>query len=232
MLLILIAPLFAWYLRKENKPHDYDERSLRENQAGYLKENESHDYVDLGLPSGTLWATCNVGASSPEEYGDYFAWGETQPKLEYSVDTYFDNSYEKYYPNICHTELLPEDDAAYVNWGTNWRMPSDHQLDELIRYTTTTWTTLNGVNGYKLTSKMNGNSIFLSAAGCRRDTSLDDVGLYGVYWSRSFLSGLIGSGSPPSLCDLSFDSFGIYTLCNSGSSCVGQSVRAVRVPQN
>ena len=149
---------------------------------------DDHDYVDLGLPSGTLWATCNVGASSPEEYGDYFAWGETEPKDTYDWWTYFDteddgSTFKKYNNDGGLTELLPEDDAATVNWGSGWQMPSLDQIDELINcnYTTTEWTTLNGVNGRKVTSRSNGNSIFLPAAGDRYDTSLSSVGGYGYY---------------------------------------------------
>ena len=160
--------------------------------------NETHEYVDLGLPSGTLWATCNVGASSPEEYGDYFAWGETAPKSDYSLSTYkyckgTENTMTKYCTNSKYgtvdnkTELEPSDDAATVNWGSDWQIPSREQCAELINgnYTTTTWTTLNGKYGWKITSKSNGNSIFLPASGYRGDTSLDDAGSYGYYWSRS-----------------------------------------------
>ena len=131
-----------------------------------------HEYVDLGLPSGTLWATCNVGANSPEEYGDYFAWGETKPKTDYSWDTYFDTddggkTFKKYYDNDGLTELLPEDDAATVNWGSKWHTPSVEQCSELIndKYTTIEWTKQTKVLGHKITSKTNGKSIFLPACG-------------------------------------------------------------------
>lgn len=161
--------------------------------------------VDLGLPSGTLWATCNIGANSPEEYGDYFAWGETQgyndgkdnfiwytynwcmgtqkTLTKYCNDSYY--GYEGLTDN--KTELELEDDAAYVNWGPDWRMPSMEQFEELFNsnYTTITWTTLNGVNGRQITSKANGNSIFLPFAGYRYDDDLDTEGARGSYWSRS-----------------------------------------------
>jgi len=122
-----------------------------------------HEYVDLGLPSGTLWATCNIGANSPEEAGDYFAWGETAPKSQYDSDNYSQDGYDGSEGN---QELLPEDDAATVNWGSEWQMPNVKQCIELYneKYTTTEWTTLNGVNCCKITSKSNGNSIFLPAA--------------------------------------------------------------------
>ena len=147
------------------------------------------DYVDLGLPSGTKWATCNVGASSPEEYGDYFAWGETEPKDTYNWDTYFDSdddgdTFNKYNNNGGLTELLPEDDAAAVNWGGSWRMPTKAQQDELREYCTREWTTLNGVNGTLVTGP-NGNTIFLPAAGLRWYDDFGSGVSYGYYWSSS-----------------------------------------------
>ncbi|MBR6032262.1 MAG: hypothetical protein IKP36_09935 [Bacteroidaceae bacterium] len=164
-------------------------------------ESDEHEYVDLGLPSGTKWATCNVGANSPEEYGDYFAWGETAPKDYYDWSTYkwckgSDNTMTKYCANSSYgyngftdnlTELQPEDDAATANWGSPWRMPSLDQIKELFNssYTTTEWTTLNDVYGRKITSKSNGNSIFLPAAGYRWRDELGRAGSYGYYWSSS-----------------------------------------------
>lgn len=167
-------------------------------------ELDGHIYVDLGLPSGTLWATCNIGASSPEEYGDYFAWGETEGyksgKSNFDWSTYkwcngSDTTMTKYCINSTYgyngftdnkTELDPEDDAAYVNWGSGWRMPTKTQLQELFNsaHTTTEWTTMNGVNGSKIMSKTNGNCLFLPAAGFWDGTSLLSEGLYGDYWSR------------------------------------------------
>ena len=188
---------------------------------------ECHDYVNLGLPSGTLWATCNVGASKPEEYGDYFAWGETEPKEDYSWSTYFDteddgDTFKKYNNDGGLTELLPEDDAATANWGSVWQMPSLDQIKELINsnYTTTTWTTQNGVNGRKITSKSNGNSIFLPAAGCH-GASLYSVGSSGIYWSPS-----LSTNYSDDACGLSFNSSGSYTY--GGSRSCGRSVRPVR----
>ncbi len=157
---------------------------------------DTHEYVDLGLPSGTLWATCNVGANAPEEYGDYFAWGETEPKEEYTWENYqwcngSDTTLTKYCIHSDYgyngfvdgkIELDPEDDAAYVNWGSPWRMPTNEQLNELIENCTKTGTTLNGVNGSLFTGP-NGNTLFFPAAGCRHD-SIAAEGLLGDYWTR------------------------------------------------
>ena len=136
-----------------------------------------HEWVDLGLPSGLKWATCNVGANKPEDYGDYFAWGETDPKMSYSNSDYF------YTDNP--TTLPLSADVAHVNWGGNWRMPTEAELTELREQCTWTWTTQNGVNGYKVTSNKNGNSIFLPAAGYRSGSSLYYAGSGGYFWSSS-----------------------------------------------
>lgn len=192
--------------------------------------------IDLGLPSGTKWSCCNVGASRPEDYGDYFAWGETKPKTTYDDwSTYKYCKGENYtLTKYCvhswwgtvdnKTELEPSDDAATANWGNNWQMPSLEQCEELINssYTTTTWTTLNGVYGRKITSKSNGNSIFLPAAGYRNDASLNFAGSHGYYWSRS----LSTSNSSGAYC-LRFNPSIIST--NHYVRYYGQSVRPVRV---
>ena len=153
--------------------------------------------VDLGL--SVKWASCNVGAESPEEYGNYYAWGEVTTKEDYSWSTYkyANGDYDKLtkycndasYGNNGFTDsktiLDLEDDAAHVNWGGKWRMPTDAEWTELRNNCTWTWTTQNNVNGYLVKSNTNSNSIFLPAAGCRYDTSLDLVGSYGYYWSAS-----------------------------------------------
>ena len=160
-----------------------------------------HEYVDLGL--SVKWATCNVGATKPEEYGDYFAWGETQPKSTYNWSTYkycngSSTSLTKYctdssYGTVDNKTILDAaDDAARANWGGSWRMPTDAELTELREQCTWTWTRQNGVNGYKVTSQSNGNSIFLPAAGFRNASSLILAGSsYGLYWSS-----LISSNFP------------------------------------
>ena len=208
----------------------------------YVIQNEDELYVDLDLPSGTLWATCNVGASSPEDYGDYFAWGETEGynsgKTNFDWSTYkWCNGVEDSMTKYCHdsrygyndftdnkTELDPEDDAAYVNWGSGWRMPSYEQCEELINsnYTTTEWTTLNGVYGLKITSKTNDNSIFLPASGHRFRVLLNYAGSFGYYWSRTYnlnsdIAWYWGGGST-----------GMGVSCTMDNRCMGNSVRPVR----
>lgn len=188
------------------KVYEYNEKGELNTTPAYTSNKQvkvvfvDHDYVDLGLPSGTLWATCNVGANSPEEYGDYFAWGETTPKDTYDWSTYKWCSWNgseyritkyckgSYYGRVDDKrELDPEDDAATANWGSDWRMPTISQLNELYNssYTTKEWTTLNGVNGRLITSKKNGNTLFLPAAGYSWGGSPDDAGSNGNYWSRS-----------------------------------------------
>lgn len=160
---------------------------------------DNHDYVDLGL--SVKWATMNVGATKPEEYGNYFAWGETTTKTTYNWSTYKhckgrSTFLTKYNTSILHgiddykkkLELI--DDAAHANWGGCWRMPTDAEWTELRKNCTWKWTTKQGVKGYKVTSKQNGNSIFLPAAGGYGDDSRGDVGYCGCYWST-----LAGTGS-------------------------------------
>lgn len=202
-----------------------------------LETDTVHEYVDLGLPSGALWATCNVGASSPEEYGDYFAWGETEPKDVYSWENYkWCNGSNTTMTKYCtissygyngftdgKTELDPEDDAAYVNWGASWRMPSMEQIEELIDNCTWIWTQQNGVNGHLVTGP-NGNTIFLPAVGFCMGNSHYDAGRSGDYWSRMLESGGLGTA-----CDWGFFS-GDVSCSGSWSRYIGLSVRAVRVP--
>lgn len=161
-------------------------------------DNYHPHLIDLGLPSGAKWACCNVGATKPEEYGDYFAWGETTPKEDYSWETYkwcdnVDNDLTKYCNDSNYgyngftdtkTELDLEDDAAYVNWGGDWRMPSWEQQKELLDNCTSELMQLNGVYGRKVTGP-NGNSIFLPMASWYWRTELESANYDGRYWSRS-----------------------------------------------
>ena len=133
--------------------------------------------VDLGL--SVKWAPCNVGANSPEGYGDYFAWGEISPKENYTSDNCL-----TYCVQMTDISGNPQYDAATANWGGAWRMPTEAEQDELRNNCTWEWTTLNGVNGRRVTGP-NGNSIFLPAAGYRYGASSFDVGSLGYYWSST-----------------------------------------------
>ena len=195
------------------------------------------DYVDLGLPSGLLWATCNVGADSPEGYGDYFAWGETTPKDVYNWSTYeycmgSFNTMTKYCDNSGYgsegftddlTTLLPEDDAATANWGSGWRMPTEEEWQELYNNTTVTWTTQNGVSG-RLFTASNGNSLFLPAAGYRNNSSLYRAGSYAYFWSSSLYT------SRPYDARLFCFFSGTYFM-DGNDRYYGFTVRPVRSPQ-
>ena len=194
-----------------------------------------HEWVDLGLPSGTLWATCNIGASSPEDYGNYYAWGETSTKTTYNWDTYryANGDYDKL-TKYCNesdfgdngftdnlTTLQSGVDPATANWGSGWQTPSKSQWDELLQNTTNQWTTKNGVAGRLFTSKKNGQTLFLPAAGYRWGSGLTSAGAGGFYWSSSLYT------------DYPYDAWyfyfhsGYYGM-NYGSRYFGRSVRAVR----
>lgn len=193
--------------------------------------------IDLGLPSGTKWACCNVGAEKPEDSGGYYAWGETTPQ---SSNRYYWDSYKwcnggmytlTKYCNLSSngnngftddkTVLDAEDDAASANWGGDWRMPTEAEFDELINNTTNEWTTQNGVYGRKFTSKTNGNSIFLPAAGYRWKGELNYAGSDGHYWSSTLYESY-----PNDARYLYFTSGPVYTLNDSRYD--GRSVRPVR----
>ena len=187
---------------------------------GIFKEKSStaneiagHEYVDLGL--SVKWATCNVGANSPEDYGNHYAWGETSTKSSYTRGN--SKTYKMYYGDIAGNSSL---DAARANWGGTWRLPMSSEIDELIDKCNWTWTTMNGVNGYKITSKVNGRSIFLPAAGYRDSSSLYFAGSCGYYWSstpnESYTSGAYRLGFASGSRDVGW-----------GNRSDGQSVRPV-----
>lgn len=194
------------------------------------------DYVDLGLPSGALWAKCNVGADNPEEVGDYFAWGETEIKdiydwKKYKYSAFDDESYKltKYCTDSTYgyngfvdnlTILESDDDAVIANWGAGWRMPTAEEFDELNQNTTVVWTTINGVDGRLLTGP-NGNSIFLPATGFYLDGELICTGL-GIYWSSS-----LQTTSQVSAWSLHFDNVNCH-VCGTYERSRGQVVRAVK----
>ena len=187
--------------------------------------------MDLGL--SVKWASCNVGANATEEYGDYFAWGETSPKSDYSWSSYkwcngSPKTLTKYNTNSSYgsvvdskTTLDLEDDAARANWGGSWRMPTSAEFDELKNNCDGVWTTQNGVSGYKFTARNgSGNSIFLPAAGWWRGSSRIDDGFRGYYWSSS-LSGSLSDNA------MSVVFNGTYALIGHANRSYGQSVRPV-----
>lgn len=195
-----------------------------------------YGYVDLGLPSGLLWAYTNIGAAIPTDYGNYYAWGETENKETYDFSTYrYCNngdsaSITKYCSNESYgnesfsdslTILESNDDAATVNWGNNWRMPTVTELQELKDNCTVIWTTLNGVKG-RLFTGSNGNSVFLPAAGVRSGSDLYNARTYGVYWSSSLHT------DSPSCAMVLYLAYGNYGIDNE-YRCNGLSVRPVCV---
>lgn len=191
-------------------------------------------YVDLGLPSGTLWAVCNVGANTPEDYGTYFAWGETATKIAYHWSSYLyseDDKLTRYCPDSIFgydgfsdhlTVLLPEDDAATANWGSGWSTPTGEQWNELYQNTDHSWVVQNGVNG-RLFTASNGNSLFLPASGYRNGFMSQEVGRSGAY-----LSSLLYVDDPTTAWSFLFFTSTCYM--NGKDRAVGQSVRPVRSP--
>ena len=193
----------------------YDDCSKNGYKGGYVPAPADVQAVDLGLPSGIKWASCNIGAETPEDYGNYYAWGEFLPKGNYSWGTYkYANGASDKLTKYCNKErygdngftdnkttLDPEDDAAHVNWDGCWRMPTDAEWQELQDYCTWTWTTQNGINGCRVESRTNGNSIFLPAAGYRYNTNLYGVGYDSHYWSSSLFE-----YDPSSALNIFFDS--------------------------
>lgn len=208
---------------KEKAKREAEEKAKREAEEMAIKKSMVDGYVNLGLPSGTLWAACNVGATNPEDFGDYFSWGETKV----SNGDYKEQN--KYKPEGLH-ELELVDDAAYVNLGPDWRMPSKMQFDELLNpiYTTTKWTTHNGVKGLKISSKRagyEGNSIFLPAAGVIvYGGSINDAGECGKYWSRTLHNEIPGNA-----WELRFGS--PFTIMSNDACSRGMSVRPVRLSE-
>lgn len=178
--------------------------------------------IDLGLPSGTKWSCCNVGASTPEDYGGYYAWGETEEKSEYSLATYahYNSSIGKYV-NIGTDIAGTKYDVAHVKMGGVWRMHSRVQRQEIFNSCSHQWTKKNGVFGILVRGK-NGNSIFLPASGYCGKNAIYDAGDAGYYWSGSFGSSLTDA----SAYSIHFDSdtWGWY---NDYSREFGYSIRAV-----
>ena len=184
----------------------------------------SYKAVDLGLPSGLLWADRNIGASEPEEYGKYFAWGDT---VGYGQDTSDGHLFNG--DNCPWGESTPpmstldaEHDAATINMGADWRMPDIADFEELLDNCTTKWTTQNGIKGMLFTSKHNGNTLFFPAAGLRGGSLLKDAGYFGDYWTRShYTSNLLSAYAYA----LSFNFGNCYVGIDG--RCFGYSVRGV-----
>ena len=207
------------------------QKAAEQQQDG---EINGHAYVNLDLPSGLLWATVNVGASIAEDIGDYYAWGETEPKSNYSWSTYkwcdgSSSTITKYQNDsslgMAIGILEYSDDAAWVNWGGGWRMPTYGEWDELTStsYCTWTWTTQDGQSGYRVTSRANGKSIFLPAGGFRESTSLTNIGSFGNYWSSTLFAEKRDYGR---YTYFNSSAIGCY-YCNRSN---GQSVRPVYQP--
>lgn len=182
----------------------------KDNHAGLIN---GHEYVDLGLPSGLKWAKCNVGANTPEEYGDYFAWGEIAPKSEF-----YEENCKTFYKDITDISGNPKYDVARSHWGGTWRLPTKEEIQELRDNCIWEWTTKNGVNGYLVTGP-NGNYIFLPAAGYRNGSSLYHAGSYGCYRNST-------PCGPRWACGLYFDS-GCRNFAYPSYRYYGRSVRAV-----
>ena len=178
----LLAVLSTSLLFSCNKGDSVDSDNDNDNEDEYVGDITSGKAVNLGL--SVKWAGWNVGASSPEEYGGYYAWGETEEKSnfkEYTYKYYKNNKYIDIGDNISGTRY----DVAHVKWGGSWRMPTYAEQQELWESCSWKWTTRKGIYGMKVTGP-NGNSIFLPAAGDRNGTVVYGRSEYGHYWSGSF----------------------------------------------
>ena len=198
-IMLIVAAIIVTGCNKSDEPNNGgDNNGQNDNTIDLSGTLNGHDWVNLGLPSGTLWATCNVGSEAPDGCGDYFAWGETEPKASYNWGTYkYCNgnihTLTKYCNNSNYgldgfvdtlTILEAIDDAATANWGAGWCTPSKEQWQELRNNTTSIWTSLNGKEG-QLFSAANGMSIFLPALGYCLNDEVHEFSSYGDYWSSS-----------------------------------------------
>lgn len=211
-----------------------EEPSSGDEQGNVLN---GHEWMDLGLPSGTLWATTNVGSDTPEGYGDYFAWGEVETKKNFNVDNYSHGQgtegftkyvpkdsrdpygYHHQYDDILHLDVA--DDVASVLWGDGWRIPDYGQMKELIACCTWEWTKQNAKYGYKVYGP-NGQFIFLPAAGFRTASRQMGAGAEGFYWTRSLYA---------PVPDLAYGFYFCATMDYMSKSVRpdGQTIRPVRV---
>ena len=199
-----------------------------------VNTHNGHEFVDLGLPSGLLWATCNVGATSPEQAGLYFAWGETvgfsADQVEDGERSFSSSEYSSGPAASISTDLTLEQDAAHIYMGGKWRMPTKAEFEELFSNTTQTWTLdYNGtaVVGHIFVSKSNGNSVFFPAAGRCDDSPLYKADLYGRYWTASWDSKHCALYSCLAMCKVSYSRFGNYGVV-PGYRNRGLPVRGVR----
>lgn len=209
----------GWATSTNGKIEYFDKGAIKEIvsdmtlYAQWTRPEGGKQAVDLGLPSGLKWASCNVGADNPEEYGDYFAWGETEPKETYnwSSYTYFDNP----------TSLPSSADAATANWGSGWRMPTSTEMSELKNNCIVSYGTYNGVNGQFFVGP-NGKSIFLPYAGFLANSELHGVSIHGDYWSSSLVSSNFA-------WNLNFQNGNCMVSYNdlNGHRCYGRSIRPV-----
>ena len=228
-LLVMVSSFALVCACSEDEENElYAENEPTEPDNGVIEEK--YEAVDLGLPSGTMWATCNVGASFPEDFGEFYAWGEIETKGDYKWKTYKwckGTEYsmtkyctESYYGTVDSCSILtPSDDVATVKWGEKWHIPTIYQIEELFLFCSWTWTEQNGVKGYFVLGPSN-ESIFLPAAGIRYGTDFYLRGAYGCYCSTS-LHELYGYNS----YYLGFES-GSYGF-GSDNRCYGFSVRPV-----
>ncbi len=236
-IMLMTAVCFAVGCTKPDEPNN----GGNNNEGNEGNSLNGHEYVDLGLPSGTLWATCNVGAVAPEVYGNFFAWGNTALMASFNWTAYrysSDNTSKLLkYCNQAYdgfngftdtlTILKPGDDAATAQWGEGWRMPTKAQWEELFWGTTHTWTKLNEVNG-RLFTASNGNSIFLPAAGLYCDGTewfCEGVEHYAVKVEGHYWSSSLNTGDPISAWVFAFDLDG-YGMGNLDRY-IGCSIRAV-----
>ena len=223
--------LYALFSSTPNDPNPYNPMPA----PGPTPPTPSSEWIDLGLPSGLLWYSCNLGSNAPEEYGNYYAWGETVPKEAYDWSTYryctvdsegYLQTLTKYniasnYGTIDNlTTLQAMDDAATAALGNGVRTPTKAEWEELVNNTTVEWTTLNGINGRKFTGS-NGNTLFLPAAGHRTGLEFIGAGSVGNYWSSSLFTDFSGGA-------WSFDFNSDGQRMNYYYRNVGFPVRAVR----
>lgn len=238
---LMAVMLMSFFVVGCTKPgesiNEGDDNPVSDSVVDHSESLYGHDYVDLGLPSGTLWATCNLGADKPEDVGSYYAWGETALKEiydwkqykfskfvegEYLITKYCTNAdygYNGYVDSL--TVLETADDAVTANWGAGWRMPTKENWIELLSNTTNTMTEQNGVSG-RLFTGSNGNTLFLPNTGFYLDDALICTTL-GIYWTSTLQTS----------CQIAAWSFHSDLdechVCGTYERCRGHVVRAVRV---